>query len=57
MFVSVITDYSTIYDVWRNKDDYFDVDDVRILKDRVLVHHDGRILQIPLDGRHSVLIR
>lgn len=57
MFVSVISSFGTGRDARHEVVDYHNVDNVKVLKDRVIVFHDGFALQVPLDCRHSVMIQ
>lgn len=57
MFVSVISFFGTGRDARYEVVDYHNVDNVKVLEGRVIVFHDGFALQVPLDGRHSVMIQ
>lgn len=56
MVVTVITDWNLPYDNWQEQKNYYKVHAVKVFKNRVLVFHDASVLQVPLDGRHSVII-
>lgn len=58
MVVSVISAFDN-FDSSQKRDsvDYYDVKEFKLLEKRALIHAGNKVIQVPLDGRHSILIR
>lgn len=58
MVVSVVF-ISDNHDFSQKRDsiDYYDVSELKLLEKRILLHAGNHLVQVPLDGKHIVLIR